>query len=103
MECSGKKPRAPQERSVSSSQDLTLDTEGGLDRQVDLITSGAWSCSSDGETVWRMYTEKELSPGSTEAKPGRQSEIPHGGRNIFKIECSESGHLELETLEYWAQ
>lgn len=71
MECSRKKPRAPQERYASSSQDMTLDTEGGLDRQFDLITSGAWSCSSDGETVLRMYTEKELSPGSMEAKPGQ--------------------------------
>lgn len=71
MECSRKKTESPTSTLCSSSQDLTLDTEGGLDRQFDLITTGAWSCSSDGETVLRMYAEKELSPGSTEAKPGQ--------------------------------
>lgn len=71
MECSRKTLRAPQARYASSSQDLTLATEGGLDRQFDLIKAGAWLCSSDGETVLRMYTEKELSPWSMEAKPGQ--------------------------------
>lgn len=46
----------------SSSQDLVLDTEVGLDRQSDLTKAGVLSYGSDGEMVLRMSTEEELPP-----------------------------------------